>query len=177
MKKSAFYVSIGTALAGFALLVCAPAEAAAGARRGLSVCAGVIIPSLFPFLILSALLTALGFPYLLAKTAGGLTAKLFGVSGAAAAPLLLGLTGGYPVGAAATAEVVRRGELVRRRASAFCPSATTPARPSSSARRAAAFSAQQSSDCCCTYATSSPPSPWACCFPSASRGGGRNSQS
>lgn len=121
MKKSAFYCSLAMALAGFALLLYAPAEAAAGARRGLSVCAGVIIPSLFPFLILSSLLTALGFPRLLAKAVGPLMGTLFGVSGAAAAPLLLGLTGGYPVGAAATAELVKRGELSAEEGSRLLP--------------------------------------------------------
>ena len=123
MKKTLFFVSLALTLAGFAALAAAPAEAAEGVRRGLSVCAGVIIPSLLPFLILSSLLTALELPRLLARIAGGLMSRLFGVPGAAAAPLLLGLTGGYPVGAAATAELVKRGELSPEeggRVLAFC---------------------------------------------------------
>ena len=39
-------------LAILAALLRMPAAAAAGARSGLSVCAGVIVPSLFPFLCL-----------------------------------------------------------------------------------------------------------------------------
>ena len=123
MKKPLFLVSLALTLAGFAALVAAPAAAAEGVRHGLSVCAGVIIPSLLPFLILSSLLTALELPRLLAKAAGPLMGRLFAVPGAAAAPLLLGLTGGYPVGAAATAELVRRGELSPEeggRVLAFC---------------------------------------------------------
>lgn len=111
MKRVTFLASIAVVLAAFAALIWAPAEALAGAKRGLEVCAGVIVPALLPFLIVSALLTGLGLPRLLAKAAGPLFTKLFGVSGAAAAPFLLGLTGGYPVGAAATAELCRRGEL------------------------------------------------------------------
>lgn len=121
MKRATFFVSIAVVLAAFAALVCAPAEALAGAKRGLEVCAGVIVPSLLPFLIVSALLTGLGLPQLLARAAGPLFTKLFGVSGAAAAPFLLGLTGGYPVGAAATAELCRRGGLDGEEGSRILP--------------------------------------------------------
>ena len=111
LKKSAFLLSLMLVLLTFAMLLYAPAEAVAGAKRGLAVCAGVIVPSLLPFLILSGLLTGLGLPRLLARPLGPLFGKLFGVSGAAAAPFLLGLTGGYPVGAASAVELVRRGEI------------------------------------------------------------------
>lgn len=121
MKRATFLASLAVVLAAFAALVCAPAEALAGAKRGLEVCAGVIVPALLPFLIVSALLTGLGLPQLLAKAAGPLFTRLFGVSGAAAAPFLLGLTGGYPVGAAATAELCRRGELDGEEGSRILP--------------------------------------------------------
>ena len=121
MKNSAFYLSLLLVLAAFGVLLWAPAEAAEGARRGMSVCATVIVPSLLPFLVLSALLNALGFPQLLAQAAGGLMGALFGASGAAAAPLLLGLTGGYPVGAASVADLVRRGEIDENEGSRLLP--------------------------------------------------------
>lgn len=121
MKRAGFIISLTVVLAAFAALIYAPAEALAGAKRGLEVCAGVIVPSLLPFLIVSALLTGLGLPQMLAKAAGPLFTKLFGVSGAAAAPFLLGLTGGYPVGAAATAELCRRGELDGEEGSRILP--------------------------------------------------------
>ena len=121
VKRATFIASLTVVLAAFAALVCAPAEALAGAKRGLEVCAGVIVPALLPFLIVSALLTGLGLPRLLAKAAGPIFSRLFGVSGAAAAPFLLGLTGGYPVGAAATAELCRRGELSGAEGSRILP--------------------------------------------------------
>lgn len=121
MKRVTFIASLAVVLAAFAALICAPAEALAGAKRGLEVCAGVIVPALLPFLIVSALLTGLGLPQLLARAAGPLFTKLFGVSGAAAAPFLLGLTGGYPVGAAAAAELCRRGELGGEEGSRMLP--------------------------------------------------------
>ena len=97
-------------LALLALLLWMPAEAAAGARSGMSVCAGVIIPSLFPFLVLSALLRAQGLPDALARFAAPALARL-GLPPSAAAPFVLGLCGGYPVGADAVAALVRGGTL------------------------------------------------------------------
>ena len=48
------------------MLILLSAQAAAeGCRRALSVCARLIIPSLFPFFVLSSLLNALGLPGLL----------------------------------------------------------------------------------------------------------------
>ena len=110
-EKITFLMSVLTVLAAFAALLYAPAAAINGAKQGIRVCAEVIVPSLLPFLVLSGLVTGLGLPRLLMKPLGPLFERLFAVSGAAAAPFLLGLTGGYPVGAAATAELVRRGEL------------------------------------------------------------------
>lgn len=97
-------------LALLAALLWMPSAASDGARSGLSVCAGVIIPSLFPFLLISALLRAQGVPEALARIAGPLL-RVFGLPPAVAAPFLLGLCGGYPVGASAVAELVRAGAL------------------------------------------------------------------
>ncbi|MCC8155875.1 MAG: sporulation protein [Oscillospiraceae bacterium] len=121
MKRSVFYLSLAVIFAAFAALICAPDKALDGARRGLSVCAATIIPSLLPFLTLSALLNALGLPHLLSRAVGPLMRRLFGVDGAVAAPLLLGLTGGYPVGAVSMAELVRRGALTDAEGSRLLP--------------------------------------------------------
>ena len=54
------------ALAGLALLiataglVAAPGEAITGAKNGLTLCFNVIVPSLFPFFVLSSLVVDLG---------------------------------------------------------------------------------------------------------------------
>ncbi len=104
----------------FALLLRMPAEAAEGARQGLSLCAGVVVPSLLPFLILSGLSAALGLPALLARFCAPWLLKL-GIPPVCAAPLLLGLLGGYPVGAAALAESVRRGAVPAEEAARALP--------------------------------------------------------
>jgi len=107
-------------LSAFTLLILLPAEAAAGARKGLSVCSGVIVPSLFPFLAMSGLLSTIGLPSILSNIFGPMLQR-FGISSYAVTPLLLGFTGGYPAGAAATAQLVRDGALSPQEAERILP--------------------------------------------------------
>lgn len=108
-------------LLAMAALMLSPATAAQAVRQGLGTCAGVIVPSLLPFFFASNLISALGLPGLLAAKSAGLLQRYLGISGHACAPLLLGLCGGYPIGAAALAEAVRRGELGAEEASRLLP--------------------------------------------------------
>ncbi len=86
------------------------------ARYGLTLCAQLILPSLFPFFVLSLLLTKLGFPRLLARFSAGAARRLFSVSGEGLAALFVGLCGGYPLGAACIAEQLRAGTIGREEA-------------------------------------------------------------
>ncbi len=111
------------ALAAFVLLALLSAPAAQAARRGLALCARAIVPSLFPFFVLSNLLSALGLAQTLGRVAAPLMRRLFRVSGAGAAAFLIGITGGYPLGAATVAALLRRGEIDEaeaRRLLCFC---------------------------------------------------------
>lgn len=109
----------------FALLLSGDTGAQA-ARTALSLCAQTVIPSLFPFFVLSSLLIACGGSELLAGLLSPLMRPLFSLSGAGAAALALGLCGGYPVGARTAAELVSSGALPREegeRLLAFCNNA------------------------------------------------------
>lgn len=93
------------------------------AARALSLCAGTVIPSLFPFLVISGLLIALGFGEWLSPYLSGLMTPLFRLPGQASGPLLLGLVGGYPIGAQSAAELYQQGLLTKNEAErllAFC---------------------------------------------------------
>lgn len=85
----------------------------AAAARALTLCAGTVIPSLFPFLVISSLLIALGFGEWLAPNFSGLMTPLFRLPGQASGPLLLGLVGGYPIGAQSAAEFYQQGLLTK----------------------------------------------------------------
>lgn len=100
-------------LAALGLLLARSAEAAQAVRDGLTLCAGSVIPALFPFLAVSGLLTALDAG---ASPALGPLARLLGCSQAGAQAFLLGLTGSYPVGARTVAQLYRRGGISRREA-------------------------------------------------------------
>lgn len=89
MKRYA--APIGWAL-GMLVLILDGKTAMEGATEGISICVRTLIPSLFPFFFLSAMLTG--------SMPGGL--------------LLSGILGGYPVGAGNVAAAYRTGQLSRR---------------------------------------------------------------
>ena len=110
----------------FAGLLRWPAEAAQAVRDSLSLCAGTILPALFPFFVLSTLVVGSGLAARLGRPLERCMKALFRVNGACAAALVLGLIGGYPVGARTTAELYRTGRCSAseaRRLLGFCNNA------------------------------------------------------
>ncbi len=83
----------------FAALLIFPDAAADAVRSGLEMCAGVIIPSLFPFFIATNLINELGVSRLFANALTPFGAKVLGISGHGVAAFIIGVTGGYPLGA------------------------------------------------------------------------------
>ena len=106
-----------------AALVAAPSEAIAGAKDGLALCFNVIVPSLFPFFVLSSLVVDLGLAAYLGRAMEGLMRPLFRVSGSCAAAVALGFIGGYPVGARTALQLYEQGLCSKPEAErilAFC---------------------------------------------------------
>ena len=111
------------ALLLFVLILLSAQAAAEGCRRALSVCVRLIIPSLFPFFVLSSLLNSLGLPGLLGRLLAPSAMRLYGISGAGASALPMGLCGGYPAGASYIAQLETSGAVTPREAErllAFC---------------------------------------------------------
>jgi sporulation integral membrane protein YlbJ len=115
---------LGGACLFFALALLAwPQQAAAAMRDGLSLCGNVLIPALFPFFVLSALVVELDLCRYLGRLFGPVMAPLFRVNGSCAAALALGLVGGYPVGARTALGLYQSGQCSRTEAQrmlAFC---------------------------------------------------------
>lgn len=106
-----------TVLAAAALaLVTLPEEAMEAAREGLRLCGELVVPSLFPFFILSSLMVDLGLASALGRVMGRWMSPLFGVRGAGASALVLGLIGGYPVGARTALALYQSGQCTREEA-------------------------------------------------------------
>ena len=104
-------------------LVAAPGEAIAGAKDGLTLCFNVIVPSLFPFFVLSSLVVDLGLAAYLGRALEGLMRPLFRVSGSCAAAVALGFIGGYPVGARTALQLFQQGLCTKTEAErllSFC---------------------------------------------------------
>lgn len=99
------------ALCALFVLIFASGQVIASAAAGLRLCWELILPSLFPFFVVSSLLSRVGFPALAGRRLAPLARRLFRVSGAGATALFVGLCGGYPLGAAYLAELEDRGEL------------------------------------------------------------------
>lgn len=80
-------------------IVAFPTDTAEAARNGLLLCAQVIIPSLFPFFVLSGVVIETGLVHWIGRALEGVMRPIFRVNGAGATALALGVIGGYPVGA------------------------------------------------------------------------------
>lgn len=105
------------AVAGVAvLLLLRPQEAAEAVRSGLRLCAGTVVPSLFPFFAVISLLLQLGLADVLHSACGAVMMPLFRMRGVCALPFLAGLLGGYPSGAKTVAELYAQGGISRQEA-------------------------------------------------------------
>ena len=94
----------------------------AAAAEGLLLCGRSVIPALFPFMAASTMLVSLGFGEWAAPRLAGLM-SLYRLPGPAGSALLLGLVGGYPIGARTAAELYKKGSLTQEEAErllSFC---------------------------------------------------------
>lgn len=123
MKRRRLLTGIGGCI-GLLVLILDAKTALQGARQGVELCLKTVIPSLFPFFVLSILLTSslLGSRIPLLRPLG----RLCGVPKGAESLLIPAFLGGYPVGAKSVAEACRGGQLSRAQAErmlAFCNNA------------------------------------------------------
>lgn len=106
MKKYLlFYFSAAFLCLCLAGLVISPTEAATSAAISLRLCAGTIVPSLFPFMVVANMAVRLGLPSAAGKLLSPVSHKLFGISGAGLSAFILGLFGGYPLGAVTVSQL------------------------------------------------------------------------
>lgn len=114
MLKKLLYIFASLGI--FAALLIFPKAAAEAVKDGLIMCGQVIIPSLFPFFIATNLLNELGASKLISNALAPFGARL-GISGHGVSAFIIGVTGGYPLGAAYTARLRSQGLISREEAS------------------------------------------------------------
>ncbi len=98
-EKLSDAVSAAALLAVSAGLLIFPSPMVDAASEGVKLCFNVLIPSLFPFFVISNLTVELGLADMLGEALSPVMEPLFNVNGSCASALLLGFVGGYPVGA------------------------------------------------------------------------------
>lgn len=97
-------------------LVILPKECINAAHAAIMLCLNTVIPSLFPFFVVSNLFISLGFASILSRFISKFMNPVFGVSGAGALPVILGIISGYPVGASSSAELYNKGYISKTEA-------------------------------------------------------------
>lgn len=124
MSKSCKRLYPGLFLLGAAtaaLVFAAPQTCAEVLRQGLALCGGPLLVSLFPFLVVSALIMRSGAGEVLGVLLWPVVRCIGLRSRSAGSVLLIGLVGGFAPAAAAAAEAVRSRELTPQEASALLP--------------------------------------------------------
>ncbi|MBQ1991922.1 MAG: hypothetical protein II233_04010 [Clostridia bacterium] len=82
-----------------------------GALQGLLYCGNILIPSLFPFMVLSAFIVTGGFADIIGKYLSPVTKRIFHTGGATGGVILLGMCGGFPVGAKGVATLYNENKI------------------------------------------------------------------
>lgn len=123
MRKRQLWTGIGASV-GMLVLILDGRTALEGAQNGVALCLRTVIPSLFPFFLLSILVTGtfMGGKLPFFRFLG----RLFHLPEGAESILIPAFLGGYPVGAQCIAETSRSGQLDKasgERMLAFCNNA------------------------------------------------------
>lgn len=81
-----------------------------GLYKGICFCAQVLVPSLFPFMVISSIVAKSGISFS-GRILNKISNALFGISGKTAVAVLIGVLGGYPVGARGIKTLYENGEI------------------------------------------------------------------
>lgn len=123
-KRTLFTSAVSAAIIAVAVVMLRwPQALANGVSRGLSVCSSVIIPTLYPFMILAGALTDSPLCTRPSKFSGALTRRLFHLPACCGTAIFLSLVGGYPAGALAIGRLRDSGRVTAeqaRRMTLFC---------------------------------------------------------
>lgn len=121
MKKFMRFISSLLCLSFFFLLLIYSDTARLATISGLKNCYNIIIPALFPFFVVSGVLTKLGIVSYIGKILSPIMTRIFKISPATSACFLISICGGYPLGAATLADLYRQDEISLNEATRVLP--------------------------------------------------------
>lgn len=93
-----------------------PQENMSACLSGIKTWALYVLPALFPFFVLTRLLSSLGIVEKIGNKLSGVTRFLFGTPGVSAYVYLMSILSGYPVGAKLTADLYEQGAISQQEA-------------------------------------------------------------
>ena len=80
-------------------------------NKGMKLCVNTVIPSLFPFMVVSELIVSSGAADILGRAFGGVFRALFGISSEGGSAYLLGTVCGFPVGCRSALSLYTSGRI------------------------------------------------------------------
>lgn len=113
-KYDSLLLLIPTVLA-LILLLSFPDTVGDGVRHGMQLCYRAVIPSVFPFMVLSELLSGCDLSFL-DRTVGAVFSRLFRVGRRGARAIILGIICGFPLGVKSVCEEYAAGALTKNEA-------------------------------------------------------------
>lgn len=96
------------------LILINPQVSASGAKTGLTFCTNILIPSLFPFMVLASLVVKTGLSDKISKLFAPITKAIFNLPSSASATIILSFIGGYPTGAIGIKELYRQKKVTSK---------------------------------------------------------------
>jgi len=114
VEKNVKKAAQSTALCVFVFLLFHAAMAQDAAQGALQLCVSVIVPSLFPFMVISSLMVRCGALSFLGRPLAPITKRLLRLPGCAAGAVILGALCGFPVGAKTACELYENRFLTKR---------------------------------------------------------------
>ena len=108
-KVSGFFTTLFVLIFAFSLILFSK-ECAEGAIRGILLSLKILIPTLFPFMVLSSFIIKSGLSSVLGKPFEKAMKLLFGLNKNFASVMILGMLGGYPVAAKGISSLYENGD-------------------------------------------------------------------
>ncbi len=93
---------------------------------GIKLCIQTVIPSLFPFMVISELFIASGASSLLARILGRPLSRIFGISREGSSAVLLGFLCGFPIGTKSAISLFERGKISKSELEHICAFSNNP---------------------------------------------------
>jgi len=112
--KIIFCISLCIIASG--LLLVFPQNCADGVRRGLRLCAETMVPSLFPFLVLSSFILSSGITDFAGEKTDRIFRKIFRCSGICGCTIFFSLFAGFPVGCSMASELYSKNKITQSEA-------------------------------------------------------------